>query len=310
MNFLLLSLFAFGQLSDAVKVNFERGVREEGNVCTPVSIGDHILITYNVRFTNGSIGPQLHRPEQLFHWHLKGIPKNSLAELVIGACTNETVIGTWSGKGAANLAPVISAPVALEPNVAVSVNITLYHVTTSAEYELFVALREERFADALDLLEKHIGVNAVNEWELTPLMLSVQMNDLMLVSELLNTNRPRVDVNKAKSSGHTAIFYAVQLASTSILRALLYRGADPNVFLVQAGSYGNTPLHIACLLEKPQHAKLLLEYGAKPFVLNEYGMTPSQLIPRDVTISNKLAFKKLFEVSIHFAAPALFTCTV
>jgi ankyrin repeat protein len=64
------------------------------------------------------------------------------------------------------------------------------------------------------------------------------------------------------------------------------------------GSYGNTALHYACLLEKAKHAELLLEYGALPEARNEHGQRPLDLVPRDAVRSTKLHFKRIFDVSV------------
>jgi hypothetical protein len=42
---------------------------------------------------------------------------------------------------------------------------------------------------------------------------------------------------------------------------------------------------------------VLLEYGANIRAVNEYGQTPFDMVPQDVTVSNRLAFKKLQEVN-------------
>eukprot|EP01034_Spumella_vulgaris_P024693 gene24693-31067_t len=83
-----------------------------------------------------------------------------------------------------------------------------------------------------------------------------------------------VNHDHAHGSGFTALFYAVQKASPSILGALLRRGADPNVIILQEGSR---------------------EYGALPNAVNQHGQTPLQLLPADAVRSTKLYFKKSFE---------------
>jgi ankyrin repeat protein len=128
-------------------------------------------------------------------------------------------------------------------------------------------------------------------------MMAVSKQYLPVVASLLNARRPKVDVNMAKSSGFTAVFYAVEKATPTILQALLRRGADPNVVILQSGSRGNTPLHYACMLEKTKHAELLLEYGADPTATNEHGQMPLQLLPADAVRSTKLSLKNLFEAA-------------
>ena len=93
------------------------------------------------------------------------------------------------------------------------------------------------------------------------------------------------------------MFYAVEKSNPSLVSALLRRGADPNVMVLQEGGRGNTPLHFACLLEKYKLAEILLEFGAHPNPVNQYGKTPLQLVPADAVRSTKLFFKKMFEVT-------------
>jgi ankyrin repeat protein len=57
------------------------------------------------------------------------------------------------------------------------------------------------------------------------------------------------------------------------MQALLRKGADPNIAIRQEGSKGNTPLHFACMFEKPKHAEFLIAYGANPAAKNEFGQT-------------------------------------
>jgi ankyrin repeat protein len=55
---------------------------------------------------------------------------------------------------------------------------------------------------------------------------------------------------------------------------------------------------MACLLEKRKAAELLLEFGANPIALNAYGQTPVQMVPASAVPSNKLYFRKLFQVRV------------
>jgi len=140
----------------------------------------------------------------------------------------------------------------------------------------------------------------MDEWGQTPLMLALSRPRelLSVVAFLMNTRRPMVDVNLAKASGFTALFYAVEHnLPVEILKALLRRGGDPNMAATSEGSIGNTPLHYACFLEKLKHAEALLEYGANPFATNQHGQNPFQLIPVNMLKSSKLAFQKIFQAA-------------
>jgi ankyrin repeat protein len=170
-------------------------------------------------------------------------------------------------------------------------------ITSTEDYAIFDALKADNTTLALELIEQHKGVNAIDKWGQTPLMIAALEQRYTEIAALLNARRPSVNVNMAKPSGATALFYAVQFAQPMIVQAMLRRGADPNMSMKASSSLGNTPLHFACLMEKTKMAELLLEYGANPNAVNQYGQTPLQLVPADAVRSNKLYFNRMIEVS-------------
>ncbi len=79
------------------------------------------------------------------------------------------------------------------------------------------------------------------------------------------------------------------------MQALLRRGADPNLPLLQQNGNGNTVLHFACVLEKEKFIDILLEYGANSFAMNGDGLTPLQMLPGDAVRSMKLRLAQKFK---------------
>lgn len=261
---------------------------------------DHLMLEFSVSFANGSLYTQQRRPSNLLHVHLEQsddeIP--SFHQALKGMCPNATRRMIWDSAYGVNFSPLpflVGHPPLSRHTDGVTIDVTLHHVTDSKDYQIFSFLKQKKIGEVLDLLEAKQGVNAVDEVETTPLMYAAMMDLLPVVASLLNARRPSVDINMAKSSGHSALFYAVQKSSAGILQALLRRGADPNQAIVSEGSKGSTPLHFACFLEKNKHAELLLQYGADPDSKNEHGKTPLQLLPANAVPSMKIAFKKAFE---------------
>lgn len=262
--------------------------------------GDHILLTYESFFSNGTSGPGHPKYTQPLHVVLDPKDELPLHQAIKGMCQNSTRSLQWASisklRGVA-LSPIVgfSKDLVLDSEEALEMDVHIEYITEPFDYQIFDAFKHENLSKVLDYIDEHVGINAMDEYGQTPLMIAVSKQYDAVVASLLNARRPKVDVNMAKTSGFTAIFYAVEKASPTILQALLRRGADPTAQVQQAGSRGNTPLHFACMLEKTKHIELLLEYGGNPVAKNEHGLTPLQLLPRDAVSSVKFHLKSLFE---------------
>jgi len=167
-----------------------------------------------------------------------------------------------------------------EGNPPFTSTLTLITITKSKDYEIFSLIDSGNVGGILDMVANHTGVNAVDRFGNSALMSAVQTggNMQMAVAALLNSWRPKVDVNFAKPSGHSVLFYAVtqtegDVKGNMVLKALLKRGAEPNVALKQPDAIGWTPLHYACRFENVKHAQMLLDFGANPLAETSDGQT-------------------------------------
>lgn len=80
-----------------------------------------------------------------------------------------------------------------------TLDVTVRHITSQEDYRIFDALRTENISLVLDLIEDHYGVNSMDEYGQTPLMIAVSRQYATVIASLLNTRRPKVDVNMAKA---------------------------------------------------------------------------------------------------------------
>ena len=293
MFFLLIFITLLLHLSCAVLVE-DNYIPED---CTSfASTSDHLLIEYEARDKEGVIGKSVKAPGQL--QHLVVDDSTPVGRAVKGMCINGTRTVTWK-----DWASISMAPLPLDKymfgedieNSEISLEFRVMGITSAEDYQIFNYMKMKNYAGVAEMIDNKKGVNALDEWGQSILMLATRENQLTIVATLLNARMPKVNVNLAKPSGYTALFYAIENRDTNILKALLRRGANPNVSLKQENAVGNTPLHFACLLEKQKHTELLLEYGADPMAVNEYGQYPLQLLPRDAVRSTKLYFKRMFE---------------
>ena len=118
-------------------------------------------------------------------------------------CKNATRAVTWKDASKINLEPVfvVSDSTSVLQGVGTTIELTVAHITEQEDYRIFDHMRTGNITAALDMIEQHKGINAVDEWGQTSLMMAVQLKKLEVVASLLNTRMPKVNVNAAKSVG-------------------------------------------------------------------------------------------------------------
>ena len=125
-------------------------------------------------------------------------------------------------------------------------------------------------------LKLQADVNAVL-MNTTPLHYAVMNNNLQTAYMLLDNG---ANVN-AKINGLTPLHIACQVGNVAMVRLLLNAGADVNA---KDSQYGNTPLHYAALTANAQILNILTLSKANTKVENNMGLTPSQILVRNITI--------------------------
>ncbi len=123
-----------------------------------------------------------------------------------GMCRNSTRKITWEDPANLNLEPIFLSDARLaDLDEEMSIILHVVHITTAEDYQIFDAIKSGNISLTLDLIEAHKGVNAVDEWGQTALMIAVSTNNIEIISSLLNTRMPKVDVNLAKSVSVTSV---------------------------------------------------------------------------------------------------------
>jgi hypothetical protein len=303
LAFLLLVLFIFS--SPAQSQSDPSSVTDlfVPDSCNSIAqLHDHVMVDIQIEFANKTrFNPSL-GTFQLIHAKLDNIEYKPILRAIKGMCKNSTRELRFESGLSVNFDPFSeyfsNEIFALNADESVSVIIRVDSITTTTDFQIFDVIQNKDIGKALDLLEAQIGINAVDQWGQSALMLAVSFNIIPIVAGLINAKRPKIDINYAKPNGKTAIFYVLESKDPDswLLNAMLRRGAEPNVKLISEGASGNTPLHYACLLGKYQHAEILLEYGADPNATNEHGQMPMHLL-RDLTPSVKSRLKTAFEAA-------------
>lgn len=152
----------------------------------------------------------------------------------MGICKNGTRRITWNKASDGLFDPLLLHQDLHRSDHPVSIEISVHHITSSSDFQIFDAIKRYDVPLVLDLIQNHTGTNAVDEWGQSPLIISVTNNYMTIISQLLNAFHPNVDINYQKPNGFTALMYGVQyLKDVSILEALLKRNADPNKHVLQ-----------------------------------------------------------------------------
>jgi hypothetical protein len=194
-------------------------------ICENINIDDHLLIDYKFILANNSIGLAIMAPNQLFYVQLSDlngdlvIVKN-LKEMCLNS-TRSLQFESSFGVDFSPFLPLNSTYSRLSESMTVIIHIST--VTKQSDFSIFDAINSGNSSMVLDLIEEHRGINAVDQWGQSALMFAVSSQSLLLFSALMNTRRPTVNVNLMKSSGFTALFYAVEKAPFAIVQALLRR---------------------------------------------------------------------------------------
>eukprot|EP01038_Epipyxis_sp_PR26KG_P017752 gene17752-24747_t len=166
-----------------------------------VKPGDHVLLEYELLYENGTVGTSLKQPSQLYHVLVDQSDDLPVQASLKGMCKNATRRLVWFDSSIINLDPIYVNDMGTAlSNIhqEIYLDMRIIHITEQKDYQIFDSLRMRNISMVLDLIDAHLGVNAVDEWGQTVLMIAVSNQQIDVISSLLNTRRPRVDVNMAK----------------------------------------------------------------------------------------------------------------
>jgi RNA polymerase sigma factor (sigma-70 family) len=155
----------------------------------------------------------------------------------------------------------------------------------AAEVTFFMALRAgDRVQVAQMLARSPALAHAQQQWEpslvyervlpfasrATALLTAIERDDIEMQTLLLDAGA-NVDGACGCATGESPVWAAALLNRIAHLRALLKRGANPNV----VAASGNTPLHVAAMRGYRDVAIELLAHGARTDAIDAHGRTPA-----------------------------------
>ena len=170
--------------------------------------GDHLLLRWSMRDAASSpesppIFTMNSWEQQHFELGHADTPQG-LNDGLVGMCAGERrrltmEAAAFDVSGAS--APGVSTIVA---------DVELITLTTSGDHHIFTLIDKVDVAGIMEMIDGHAGVNAVDRMGNSALMASVQGGARlqMAVATILNSWRPKADVDFQKPSGHSVLFYA------------------------------------------------------------------------------------------------------
>ena len=127
---------------------------------------------YDLKYSNGSRGPSIQAPQPLFYLHFSNSTISSSLAPLIGACKNESLTLSFHGDSVIEISPIVTRSIYITSYVTMEVTIKIHEITSEQDFVIFKEINEHQVGEVLTLLEHHRGVNAVDPWGQTPLMLA------------------------------------------------------------------------------------------------------------------------------------------
>ena len=131
-----------------------------------------VFSEYNLTYSNGSQGPYILAPHPLFYLHMSNTNVSTELSQLVGVCLNDSISISLEGEKNLDISPIVTRTIHLTAAVTLNLFIKIREITSDEDFAIFKALQEDRSGEAYTMLEHHRGVNAVDQWGQTPLMLA------------------------------------------------------------------------------------------------------------------------------------------
>ena len=106
----------------------------------------------------------------------------------------------WDNIHNVNLNPILNSKSKIsELEEGITLEVSLMHITEENDFRIFNAFKAENISMVLDLIEEASGVNAMDQFGQSSLMIAVSNSYMHVTAALLNARRPKVDVNMRKA---------------------------------------------------------------------------------------------------------------